>query len=298
MAIDILLFVLLVAVCVCALVVTAGLRLAAPVPRDVGPGLDLLPAAENVRIPSASGSILGGWWLAGTRPGGAAVVLMHGVRRSRLNMVKRAQVLHAHGFAVLLFDFQAHGESPGKHITFGRLEAMDAAAAVQWVRDRLPHERVGVIGVSLGGAATLLGAEPLPVDALVLESVFPDIDAALTNRLHRRFGPVWGPLVTPVLAPLLMLLMPPILGVRPEALRPVEQIGSVTAPVLVASGTADRGTTLPETEALFRQAPEPKHLWTVQGAGHVDLERFDPDPYWAVVLPFLTKYLRIGELSF
>ncbi len=213
-------------------------------------------------------------------------------------MVKRAQVLHAQGFAVLLFDFQAHGESPGKHITFGRLEAMDAAAAVRWVRDRLPQERVGVIGVSLGGAATLLGAEPLPVDALVLESVFPNIDAALVNRLRSRFGPVWGPRVVPILAPLFTLLLPPILGVQTDELRPIERIGAVTAPVLVASGTADRGTTLAETETLFRKAPEPKRLWTVQGAGHVDLERYDPDPYWVVVLPFLTKYLRTGERSF
>ncbi len=294
MSIAILWLGLLGAAGLCALVVAVGLRLAAPVPRYVGPPPETLPAAQDVRIASASGSDLHGWWLPGTRAGGGAVVVMHGVRRSRLNMVKRAQVLHAHGFAVLLFDLQAHGESPGKHITFGRLEAMDAAAAVHWVRVCLPGERVGVIGVSLGGAATLLGREPLPVDALVLESVFPDIDSALANRLRGRFGPVWGPLVTPVLAPLFTLLLPPILGVRTDELRPIERIGAVTAPVLVASGTADRGTTLAETEAMFRRAPEPKRLWVVEGAGHVDLERFDPDPYWAVVMPFLTEYLRPG----
>jgi pimeloyl-ACP methyl ester carboxylesterase len=115
-------------------------------------------------------------------------------------MVQRARVLNDHGFAVLLFDFQAHGDSLGSHITFGRLEAMDAAAAVRFVRDRLPTEKVGAIGVSLGGAAALLGPEPLPVDALVLESVYPDIDAALANRLRTGLGPVIGPLFTPLLS--------------------------------------------------------------------------------------------------
>jgi len=88
--------------------------------------------------------------------GQGAIVLMHGVWSNRRTMVQRARVLHEHGFAVLLFDFQAEGESPGKHITFGHLEGLDAAAAVAFARQRLPGERVGAIGVSLGGAAALL----------------------------------------------------------------------------------------------------------------------------------------------
>ena len=43
-----------------------------------------------------------------------AVVLMHGVKGNRLAMLRRARLLHAEGFGVLLFDFQAHGESAGK----------------------------------------------------------------------------------------------------------------------------------------------------------------------------------------
>ena len=212
-------------------------------------------------------------------------------------MVQRARVLNEHGFAVLLFDFQAHGESPGRHITFGRLEAMDAAAAVHFIRDRLPTEKVGAIGVSLGGAAALLGPSPLPVDALVLESVYPDIDAALANRLRTGLGPVIGPLFTPLLTPIFELLLPPILGVRPDELRPIDRIGTVTAPILIASGTADDRTPLNEAQALFDHAPEPKRFWAVQGAAHVDLERYDPSHYWRIVLPFLTEHLQSLETN-
>ena len=158
-------------------------------------------------------------------------------------MVQRARVLHQHGFAILLFDLQAHGESSGGRITFGRLEGLDAAAAVRFVRGRLPGERVGVIGVSLGGAAAVLGPESLRVDALVLESVYPSIDAALANRLRAGLGSVAGPLLTPLLAPAFKLLLPPVLGVTPAELRPVDRIREVRAPVLVASGDADDRTT-------------------------------------------------------
>ena len=217
---------------------------------------------------------------------------MHGIWGNRLQMVRRAQVLHRHGYAVLLFDLQAHGESTGTRITFGRREGMDAASAVSFVRGRAPGERIGAIGVSLGGAAALLGPGPLPVEALMLESVFPTIDAALTNRLRAALGPILGRIAPPLLARVFKAVLPPILGVTAADLRPIDRIYALTAPVLVASGAADDRTPLAKAEALFARAPEPKRFWPVPGAGHEDLERFDPDAYWDVVMPFLASNLR------
>jgi fermentation-respiration switch protein FrsA (DUF1100 family) len=256
-----------------------------------------LPTAETVEIRSESGTTLRGWWIAGRRPGGGAVVLMHGVWENRLRMVKRARVLNENGFAVLLFDFQGHGESGGRHITYGHLESLDAAAAVGFVRRRLPGERVGAIGVSLGGAAALLGPTPLDVDALVIESVYADIDSALVNRLRAGLGRFAGPLFAPLLAPAFKVLLPPILGVTPDQLRPIDHIANVRAPLFVASGTADDRTPIAEAEALFRRAPEPKRFWAVPNAAHVDLERHDPGEYWHTILPFLMERLRRGDVD-
>lgn len=127
---------------------------------------------------------------------------------------------------------------------------------------------------------------------LVLESVYPDIDAALANRLRAALGGIVGPLATPVLAPLFKLLLPPILGVQPAELRPVDRIGEVRAPVLVAAGTADDRTTLAESQDLFAHVQAPGTFWPVPGAGHEDLQRFDPVGYERVVLAFLDQHLR------
>ncbi len=273
----------------CGLVVAAGLALSWPVRSVVGPPPEGLTALE---IPSPSGARLRAWWLPPAAPGGGVVVLMHGVRTNRTSLVARAQVLRAEGFGVLLFDFQAHGETVGNRITFGQREAMDAEAAVAFARTAQPTERVGAIGLSMGGAAALLGTRPLDVDALVLESVYPTIDAALANRLRERLGGVLGPVIVPVLTPLFMTLLPPILGATPAQLRPIDHIGAIKAPLLLASGTADERTPIKEARALFDRAPEPKTFWAVPGAAHVDLERFDPEGYWRTVLPFLTAAVR------
>jgi fermentation-respiration switch protein FrsA (DUF1100 family) len=275
----------------CGAVLIAGLLMSRPVQREVGPPPPGLADAEEVRIPSRSGTVLSGWWVNG-EPGGGCIVLMHGVRRNRLSMARRAELLHGWGYSVLLFDFQAHGASPGRAITFGHLEALDAAAAIGFARHRLPDERLGVIGVSLGGAAALLGPEPPQVDALVLESVFPDLRTALINRLHIYLGPVMGTALAPVLAPMFRLLMWAVLGVRATKLRPIDRIAGVMAPVLVASGTRDRSTTIEEARTLFLRATDLKQFWAVEGAGHVNLERYNPAAYWRVVLPFITQYIQ------
>jgi fermentation-respiration switch protein FrsA (DUF1100 family) len=271
-------------------VVGAGFYLSLPALERIGAAPADLPA-ESVTFVSGSGARLSGWFIAG-RPGGGAVVLMHGVRGNRLAMLRRARLFHSEGFAVLLFDFQAHGESHGKRVTFGRLEGPDAAAAVAFVRQRVPHERIGAIGSSLGGASTLLGPAPLPVDALVLESVYPDIGSAIANRIRAVLGPVVGGLAARPAAWLFEAILPPFLGMRPADLRPIDHIAKITAPLLMMSGTIDDRTTIAETQAMFARAPEPKLLWAVEGAGHYDLEGYAPDAYRARVVAFLVERLR------
>jgi predicted alpha/beta-fold hydrolase len=112
-----------------------------------------LPAGfegTEVSFASESGAVLRGNLLKGT-PGRGVVILMHGVRGHRGEMAGHAEFLHKAGYSVLLFDFQAHGESSGSRITSGYLESMDARAAVDFVRREFPGEKVGVLGVSLGG---------------------------------------------------------------------------------------------------------------------------------------------------
>jgi uncharacterized protein len=267
-------------------VVAASCSLARPAMTNVGVAPVAL-GASTATFPSGSGSTIHAWYSAG-RPGEGAVLLLHGVGADRRVMLERARFLHAAGYAVLIPDFQAHGESPGTHITFGALESLDAAAALAFLRLRSPGERVGVIGVSMGGAAALVGpGGPLTADALVLESVYPTIRDATHDRLRSWFGPFGPPFTTPLIAVLRRQI-----GVSPDSLRPIERIARLHAPVLVAAGTVDRYTTIAEAHALFDRAVGPKDFWAVDGAGHVDLHEFAPAEYERRVGTFLGHWLR------
>jgi fermentation-respiration switch protein FrsA (DUF1100 family) len=195
-------------------------------------------------------------------------------------------MLREAGYSTVMIDFQAHGESPGEAITIGHLERHDVRAAVEFARRQHPGEPIGVIGVSLGGAAAVLAA-PLEIDALVLESVYPSIDAAIHNRVAARLGPL-----SSLPTALLLVQLRPRLGVWPSQLRPIAHLPDIGCPVYVVSGEADRYTTAKETRAMFAAAPEPKELWLVGGAGHVDLFGADPIEYRRRVVGFLDRHLR------
>jgi len=241
--------------------------------------------AEPVEFPSASGAQLHGWRIAG-QPGKGAVVLLHGIHANRRVMVERAKFLSRAGYSVLLFDFQAHGESLGRQITFGYLESRDATAAVGFARATFPGEKIGVIGVSLGGAAALLASPPLPVQALVLESVFPTLWQATEDRMIDRFG-FLGRLATP----LLTVQLKPRLGIGLEDLRPIVCAAKVSVPKFFIAGAADRLTTAQESRDLYAAAAEPKQFWLIDKAAHEDLHAFARAEYEKRILEFLGKYL-------
>jgi uncharacterized protein len=243
-------------------------------------------AVEPVAFPSASGATIRGWLVAANATRGV-VILQHGVHSTKSSLVERARFLSKAGYAVLLYDFQAHGESVGKRITFGFLESRDAQAAVAFAKERFPGKPIGVIGVSLGAAAAALAQPPLDVQCLVFESMFPTIEDATKDRMEIQLGPLsrW-------LSPLLTAQIPLRAGCGVEDLCPARCVEKITAPKLFLAGTRDRETKLAEAEAMFQRAAEPKEFVPIAGARHEDLLSFAPGQYQKLVLNFLEAHLK------
>lgn len=244
--------------------------------------------ARVVAIPGA-GHEIAGWWIDGGADS-PVVLLLHGVRADRSSMVSRALLLRKYGFSALLIDLQAHGETPGTEITFGARESKDVSSSLDWIRRIAPGRRVGVIGCSLGGASVLLVPQPSGFDAVVLEAAYPRLTRAVENRIRMRVGPL-----APILTPLLLMQLKPRLNISASDLEPIRYISQLGAPVLIAAGSADEGTTLDESKDLYEAASNPKELWIARGARHQDLQAFDPGEYEQHVVKFLSKYLQLRE---
>lgn len=279
---------LLVATLLTASIFFVGEILTDPAATTVGaPPIDL--RAEAVAFPTVSGGAVKGWVTHGT-PGKGALLLLHGVRSDRRQMVARARFLGKTGYSVMLIDLPAHGESTGSRITFGWTEAEAVRAALAQLAEIFPGEKIGVIGVSLGAAAMVLAKPARVPQAVVLESMYPTITEAVNNRLAQRLGPSGK-----VLAPLLLWQLPLRLGISSEQLSPITELPTLSAPVLIVAGTDDEHTTVAETRRLFAAAKAPKDLWLVGGAKHVDLHAYAGRVYEERIRSFLRTHMGNGN---
>jgi uncharacterized protein len=239
---------------------------------------------ESVAIPSASGARLAGWFLPGA--GRGAVLLLHGAKSNRLVLVERMRFLRDAGYSTLAIDFQAHGESTGDRITFGQLESLDARSALAWLRARAPGEPVATLGISMGGAAALIGPT-IDADAVIVESVGPDFAGAVSNRLAVRFGSL-GRLFTPFVLAAMRIAG----GIDASKLRPIGGMGRLHKPIFIITGADDQKTTVAEGRALFAAANPPKCYWETPGAQHWDLSFVRGEAYRERLLDFLASTLR------
>jgi uncharacterized protein len=256
-------------------------RAVRPLPADFG------FVVEDVRFAAVDGVALRGWFVpcdTSTR----AAVLLHGNGSTRSQMIARARLLRAHGFAVLLYDARGHGESAGSRVSFGRHETRDLLGALDYVRSRGAAE-IGCLGASQGGATIALAAAQLrDVRWVVLEGVFPDLTTALDRRFrHTLRLPGW----------LAGLFLRPIaewrLGASIREIEPRRNIGLLPCPVLVLSGQRDPYTTAEDTHALYAAANDgKKQLWLVPGAGHVDLYGAAGRDYEDRLLAFIKEGVR------
>jgi pimeloyl-ACP methyl ester carboxylesterase len=245
-----------------------------------------LPAFESVRFTSREGISLAGWFVpcANAPASKKAVVLLHGYGSTRTQMLARAKFLSNQGYAALLYDARAHGQSDGSLASFGYYETRDLLGAFDWLRTR-GFTSFACLGASQGGATIALAAAELrDVRWAVLESVYPDLPNAVDRRFRRSLGlPGW--LAGCVMIPLAERR----LGARATTVSPRESISALRCPILVATGELDLSTLPSDARQVFDAAPEPKSWWLVPSAGHVDLYGFAKQDYERRLLEFITQ---------
>lgn len=239
------------------------------------------PSFEQISIKNNSGNNVKGWHIR-TKESDKIILLLHPLRCNREFMLKRVNFLQKNGYSVCLIDMQAHGETIGKRITFGYKESDDVEATVNYLKNVLEYKKVAIIGVSLGGAASILCGEDLNADAMILESVYPKIKKAISNRIRMRLGPL-----EKVLTPILMAQIRPILQIDPKYLNPINQINQTNLPKFIISGKNDLHTTEDETKLLFNAITSKKELWLIENAKHEDLYEFNPLEYEKRIINFL-----------
>ena len=260
-------------------------QLTSPARRTIGVVPSELPAFTQTVIFPARDEIKLSGWLVPCDHATKAVVLLHGHASSRKQMVARARLFHDAGYAVLLYDARGHGLSEGAKVSAGYFETADLLGAFDFLRTKSLNE-FGCLGASQGGATILLAADKLPPELhwVIIESTYPTIRDALDRRFRKDVHlPGW--LAGALLTPFAELR----LGLSIDQIDPINHIQQLHCPVFILGGTADRHTLPQSTQAIFDTANQPKQLWLVPGAAHVDLYGFAQQEYAKRILAFVAN---------
>ncbi len=247
---------------------------------------------QEVHFLATDGVRLAGWLAVASGGRAPTIILVHGFKGSRMDMLPWARFLYAAGYNVLLFDDRGCGESNGWGIALGASEPNDVIGAVRYLHARsdLVNKHIGALGVSLGAGIVLLAAAQEPaLDAVVADSAWTDEHA----QIDRMYALPAGSLTLPAL-PYEPGLVDRLIGARLASARPIDVVGRI-APraVLLIHSADDHNATTPLSgeQALFAAAGQPKQQWVSPSGGHIGALSTHPAEYVARVLAFFAMYL-------
>jgi len=245
-----------------------------------------LPVHE-IHFTATDGVHLAGWLLISS-PHAPTIILVHGFKGSRTDMLRWARFLYKAGDNVLLYDSRGCGESDGWGIALGAREPDDVVGAVHYLEQRsdIVNKHFAALGVSLGAGIVLLAAAREPaLLATVADSAWVD-ESAQTGRMdHLSFLP---------LLPYEPALVDSMIGAHLSDTRPLDAISHI-APhaVMLIHSADDQNTTTPLSgeHQLYEAAREPKEQWIAPSGGHIGALNAHRAEYEQRVMNFFATYL-------
>ncbi len=210
---------------------------------------------------------LSGWVVSPENPSGT-VVLFHGLRCNRVHILDRVCFLSAAGYRCVAFDHRAHGQSDGTSTSFGYYESQDVLAILDLVKERWPTRPCAALGVSMGAAALCYAAaKGARYDAVILESMYHDLDSAFNYRIGGEF-PAWFR----YFAGGVIWITERRLKVKLQQLTPANFISKIApSPILLLTGSEDTFAGPDDLTKLRKRCQSPSELFVINGAGHVDV---------------------------
>ncbi len=257
-------------------------------PLSVTPEMLHLPS-DTVHFQASDGVPLEGWKIIG-QTGKPWLVMCHGLGSNRADLLEIATGLSKTGFNMLLFDFRGHGGSAGRVTSFGALEQRDLEGALAFLgrQPDVPAKPYGVYGISMGGAVALMvAARDERLGAVAADSPYEDLQESLGRHLSLMYPLPKIPFLWFMLSTYRLRF-----GVWPSQLSP-RQAAAQLSPraVFLINGANDPRMPAEGARRLFEQAGEPKSLWLVDSAGHLEAYSLNPLEYLQRLIGFFEKHL-------
>jgi fermentation-respiration switch protein FrsA (DUF1100 family) len=223
-------------------------------------GIDYQP----VELRAADGTALFAWFMPARGDAVGTVLYLHGNAENISAHFPNVAWMPAAGFNVLALDYRGYGGSEGKPSLAGVQLDIDAAMRSLLERPNVDAERIVVFGQSLGGALAIYyaahSAYRAHIRAVVADSPFADYRLVAREKMADLFL-TW---------PLQWL---PEFTVDNDYSPRAAVAALSPIPLLLIHGQRDGIVPPHHSQLLFERAQEPKNLWSIPDAGHIQALR-------------------------
>jgi len=243
---------------------------------------------EDVTVTNPDGMTLAGWFIPPQN--GAVIIMQHGYKSTRDELLNEAQMMQAHGYGVLVTSVRAHDQSEGELITLGYYEMQDMEAWYQYLisRDDIDPDKIGIIGNSYGGMLSIqYAAQNENIKAVVANCAFSSMSDTVSTSVRHFTGLPDFPFV-----PLIVFWAENMTGIQMEEIDTTQWIPDISPrPVFLMQGGKDTVISPESGQILYDAANEPKELWFDPELGHVGFDKERAEEYEARVSAFFDQYL-------
>lgn len=246
---------------------------------------------EDVTIPSVFGYYLKGTYIKNSVPTENTVILVHGIGGDRWTMMSYGDLFLDKGFNILIYDTRNHAMSGGNDVSYGYYEKDDLNSVVQYVKKLNPNGIIGIEGVSMGAATTILYADKYSSDNAVsfyvADCPYSDLNSLFKVRLHDDYH-----LPNLLLTQYASLVSKVRSGFFFGQVSPINGIDKVKAPMLIIHGKSDTYVPTNMGIDLYNKKGGSKQLLLVDDAAHAKSITVDRQGYADNLYRFIDEALK------
>ncbi len=219
------------------------------------------------------------------------MILAHGFGGYKETMTAYAKMFLELGFHVIVYDHRNSGESGGNTITAGIHESKDMKKIVDYAKSKLdPGSQIGIFGISMGAATTLLYAGCIEdgADFYIVDCPYTDFFTEAMYRLQEEFSYIPS-FARKVVAHLGNLFIQWRSGINILDASPINVVADIQSPVLFINTKMDTYIPPYMTQELYNKKQGTKFIRWFEKGDHGKAISLYPDEYKQEVIKFLAN---------
>lgn len=251
--------------------------------------------SNNLKLSASDGLKIAAYEVSTPSPK-AVVIFLSGIQNPSVTaFFGHSALLEKNGYASILCEMRAHGESDGKVICVGYKEYLDVKAVVDYIKSNDKYRNIPIVvyGLSMGGAVAINSIGEIPeIDGLISMSAFSSWEDVFIDNMANMGMPK---IICFIEKPFVKLYTGFKYGFNNTNISPKNEIAKLgDRPALIYHSKGDSQIPYSSFERIIKNTTGKVKTWVKEGDHHFPTEDFEKPQedkeYSQLIIGFLDSH--------